>query len=101
MTQMTFTDGASRYTRITFAQARKRFNANLPFQICPVKLRPGMPFAVDMLVDPAHIKAERSLTPTYPTPESLFDATVVDFCFYNANCNETGTYAAFYLRETR
>jgi len=101
MTKMTFSDGAYLYQRITKAEARKRFNANLTFQICFVKMRPGGPWFLDMLVDPSHIKSERMLTPTYPTPESLFDATVTEFCYYNANCNETGTYAAFYIRTER
>lgn len=98
MTRNIITDGVSRYTRISKQEARKRFAADMPFQIVAHKMRPGMPFALDMLVDPAHIKRERSLTPTYPTLESLFDATVVDFCYYNANCNETGTYAAYYVK---
>lgn len=101
MTKMVFIDGASRYTRISKREARKRFNTNLPFQIIAHKMRPGMPFAFDMLVHPAHIKAKRSLSPTYPTLESLFDATVCEYCWYNANCYETGTYAAFYVREDR
>jgi len=96
-----FTTKAARYTRITKAQARKRFNANETFQICPSKLIPGGPWAVDMLVDPAHIKAERSTSPTYPTPESFFDATVCEFCYYNASSHDTGTYAAFYVMELR
>jgi hypothetical protein len=101
MTKHIITDSVSRYTRITKTAARKRFAANKPFQICAVKMRPGMPFAMDMLVDPAYIKTERSLTPTYPTLESLFDATICEFCYYNANSHETGTYPAFYIREER
>lgn len=97
MTQFTFTTNGQRYMRISKAQARKRFNADQTFQICPVKMRPGGPFCMDMLVDPKHIKQERSLTSTYPTLESLFDATVTDFCYYNANCHETGTYTAYYV----
>lgn len=97
MTRYTFNIAGQRYTRISKNEARKRFNADQTFRICPVKMMPGGPFCMDMLVDPAHIKQERSLTPTYPTLESLFDATVVEFCYYNANCHETGTYAAFYV----
>ena len=97
MQHHTFNINGQRYTRITKQTARKRFAANKTFRICPVKMRPGGPFCMDMLVDPKHIKAERMLTPTYPTLESLFDATVTDFCLYNANCHETGTYAAFYV----
>ncbi len=59
------------------------------------------PDGINRVVKCAHIKAERSLTPTYPTLESLFEATVTDFCIYNANCHETGTYAAFYVRSEK
>src|ERR1035441_2134184 len=91
------TDGATEYTRISKRQAAKLFAESKPFYIIAPKMRPGYPFSMGMTIDPKHIKAERSLTPTYPTLESLFDATVTEFCFYNANCHETGTYAAYYL----
>ena len=96
MNQITIRDGATTYTRISKRKARKMFNADHPFYIIAHKMRPGFPFSMGMIVDPAHIKTERSCTPTYSTVESLFDATVTDFCFYNANCWETGYYPAFY-----
>ncbi len=96
MNRYVITDGETRYTRITKDDARRMYNANEPFYIIAHKMRPGFPFSMGMIIDPAHIKAERSTTPTYPTPESLFQATVIEFCFYNANCHETGEYAAFY-----
>ncbi len=96
MLAYTIRDSATTYTRISKQTARKMFNAGQPFYIIAHKMRPSMPFSLGMTIDPNHIKAERSLTPTYPTVESLFDATVTDFCFYNAYCHETGTYAAFY-----
>jgi len=92
MTRNIITDKAYRYTRISKQAARKRFAANLPFQIVACKMRPGMPYAMDMLVDPEHIKAERD------GAVDAFDTTVEDFCYYNANCHETGTYAAYYVR---
>jgi hypothetical protein len=49
-----------------------------------------------MIINPSHIKAERSVTPTYPIVDTFFDATVREFEFYIANCHETGTYSAFY-----
>ena len=39
-------------------------------------VRPGFPFSMGMTIDSAHVKAERSLTPTYPTVGSLFDAAI-------------------------
>ena len=96
MTRHVITDGASTYTRISKREARKRWNKGETFYIIAHKMRPGFPFSMGMTIDPNHIKTERSLTPTYPTVESLFDATVTEFCYYNANCHETGLYAAFY-----
>lgn len=96
MTRHVITDGASTYTRISKREASRRWLTEEPFYIIAHKMRPGYPFSMGMTIDPKHIKAERSLTPTYPTVESLFDATVTEFCIYNANCHETGTYAAFY-----
>jgi hypothetical protein len=101
MTRHVITDGASTYTRISKREARKRWNKGETFYIIAHKMRPGFPFSMGMTIDPQHIKAEWSLTPTYPTVESLFDATVAEFCYYNANCHETGLYAAFYDVATR
>ena len=101
MTRYTVTDEATKYTRISKTEARKMFDADRTFYIIAHKMRPGMPFSLGMTIDPKHIKAERSLTPTYPTLASLFNATVTEFCWYNANCHETGTYAAYYLMSER
>jgi len=99
MTRHVINDGSTTYTRITKREARKRWNSNQGFYIIAHKMRPGMPFSLGMTVDPAHHKAERSPSPTWPTPESFFDALVCEFCLYNANCHETGTYPAFYVAE--
>ncbi len=96
MTRHVIKDGASTYRRITKREARNYWNRGESFYIIAHKMRPGFPFSMGMTIDPVHVKAERSLSPTYPTVESLFDATVTEFCHYNANCHETGTYAAFY-----
>lgn len=101
MTRHIFIDGASTYFRISKREAKKRWETGEPFYIIAHKMRPGFPFSLGMTIDPKHVKTERSLTPTYPTLESLFDATVTEFCYYNANCNETGTYVAFYDVRTR
>ncbi len=95
------TDSATKYTRISKFEARKMFNQGESFYIIAHKMRPGFPFSMGMTIDPNHVKAERSLTPTYPTLESLFDATLCEFCYYNANCHETGTYAAYYRMADR
>ncbi len=72
-----------------------------PFYIIAHKMRPGFPFRLGMTIDPKHVRAERNVTPTYPTVESLFDATVTEFCYYNADCHETGLYPAFYVVSER
>jgi hypothetical protein len=33
----------------------------------------------------------------YQEESRTFEQLVTEFCWYNANCHETGTYAAFYL----
>jgi hypothetical protein len=96
MQRYTIQDGATTYTRISKSDARKMFDAGEVFYIIAHKMRPGFPFSLGTTIDGAHVRAERSLTPTYPTLESLFDATVKEFCWYNANCHETGLYPAFY-----
>jgi len=80
-------DGASTYTRISKNEARKRFDAGKDFALCPVKLRPGFPWAPHMTVRSGEHKANGR----------TFEQLLNEFCYYNANCNETGLYAAFYL----
>ncbi len=96
MNQVVISDGYTRFTRISKREARKLFDAGKAFYIIAHKMRPGMPFSMGMTIDGAHVRAERQCSPTYPTPEHFFDATVTEFCWYNANCHETGTYAAYY-----
>jgi len=87
MNQITVTDSASRYTRIGKAQAVKMFESGEPFYIIAHKMRPGFPFSLGMMIDGAHYRDENR----------TFEQMNRDFCWYNANCHETGTYAAFYL----
>ena len=101
MTRHVIADGASTFTRISKREARKLWTLGKPFYIIAHKMRPGFPFSMGMTIEPARIKAERFATPTYPNADSFFDATVCEFCHYNANCHETGTYAAFYLVSAR
>jgi hypothetical protein len=97
----TFQDGATCYERISKQMARTMFDAGDVFYIIAHKMRPGFPFSLGMTIDGAHVRKERSTTPTYPTPAHFFDATVTEFCWYNANCHETGLYAAFYRMTER
>ncbi len=79
-------DGASTYTRVSKRIARKMFAENKPFYVIAHKMRPGFPFSLGMMIDPQRQKEENY----------QFDRTVNNFEWYNANCNETGLYAAFY-----
>jgi hypothetical protein len=87
MNHLVVIDAATRYERISKQQARKRFDAGESFYIIAHKMRPGMPFSLEMTIDSKHYQEENR----------TFDRMVTEFCWYNANCHETGTYAAFYL----
>ena len=101
MQRYTIQDGATTYTRISKSDARKMFRAGEVFYIIAHKMRPGFPFSMGMTIDPKpYLKehAERALSASavYSGSGYAFDTMLANFCFYNANCHETGTYAAFY-----
>lgn len=89
-------------TRISKHEAFKRFQRGEPFQICPVKLRPGLPWRPDMTVDPAHVKEDRAHMRQFSNCQNdnewvkkLFDDYVNSFESYNCSW-EAGYYAAYY-----
>lgn len=92
MQHMTFQDSATNYTRISKREARKRYDNNLPFAICPAKMRPGFPFASHMMVHPTDFKKQEL--------GRTFDKVVNSFTYYNCS-HETGYYTAFYLTTNR
>ncbi len=102
MIRHTFTDAASRYERITQRNAKRLFEAGKPFHIIAHKMRPGFPFSLGMNVDSASLLQDWKESygegphPTVPTL-TAFTKLLQDFCWHNANCHETGTYAAFYV----
>ncbi len=81
----TISDGHNKFVRITQTQARKRWAANEPLYVIAHKMRPGRPFSMGMTVFPAQY------------PVQTFDQMLANFCFHNANCHETGLYAAYYI----
>lgn len=85
------TDGSQTYTRVSKVEARKLFTAGKPFYVIAVKMRPGFPFSLGMVIDPVR----------YQDEGRGFDWMVSNFQYYNCDCNETGTYAAFYLVTAR
>jgi len=86
MKHITITDSTTRYTRISKAEARKLFACGKPFYIIAHKMRPGFPFSMGMTI----------FQPTYKEEGRTFEWAVDNFEWHNANCHETGTYAAFY-----
>lgn len=82
-------DSATVYTRISKADAKRRFERGEPVVFCPVKLRPGFPFA-------PHCTVTRNDAEHYSGVDR-FDTRVNEFEYYNCGCNETGTYTAFYV----
>jgi hypothetical protein len=73
-------------TRISKSRARKLWAQDKIIHFCPVKLRPGLPFASDIAYYPEEQK------------NNDFNKTVLNFEWYNCQMNETGYYTAFYLR---
>lgn len=88
MHQLAFRDEHNTYTRISKRAARKRYEAGLGVYIIAHKMRPGAPW---------HFGAE--ILPELDCDDVVipFDARVRNFNWYNANCHETGYYAAFYI----
>jgi hypothetical protein len=89
MNRYTITDRATRFDRITKAQARKRWENNQPIYFCPVKLRPGYPFNPGCTIFPAEYKNAVS--------HYTFGQCINYFIWYNCQHNEIGYYPAFYV----
>ena len=96
MERYTINDGNTRYTRITKRVARTMFNAGESFYIIAHKMRPGFPFSMGMVIDGAHYARENAERAKYELSQHDFEKVVQEFCWYNANSHETGTYAAYY-----
>ena len=86
MKKVIIQNGNTTYTRISKKKAEKLFNSGTDLLVaCPVKLRPGFPFACHMPL------------PNNNKTEERFEQVVNAFEYYNCTCNETGKYSAFYL----
>lgn len=104
MEKHVITDGASRYTRISKIEARKRFNNGESLYVIAHKMRPGFPFSMGMTIDgAANLK---DFAESYPNGHpnipgfNAFDRMLNNFSYYNCT-HETGYYAAFYLVSER
>ncbi len=97
MERFKISDGHNTFTRISKAQARKRFLAGKPVYIIAAKMRPGYPFSMGMLAHPAEYieRVETGLDSGCP-----FDNMARNFTWYNCTY-ETGYYPAFYVEESK
>lgn len=84
MQKIVISDSASTFTRISKAEARKLWGKE-DIEFCPIKLRPGFPWASHMLFFQSENDA------------ADFDKVVREFEHDNCTSKETGKYAAFYL----
>jgi hypothetical protein len=98
-----------RFTRISKREARKLFNENKSFVLCPVKLRPGSPWSSHCTIPTDTIKdykvqaawyAPDGITPSTELWEGTINNTAWtllydNWAFYNTSW-ETGYYAAYY-----
>lgn len=96
----------SNFIRVSKSVARTRLFSGLPVAFCPVKLRPGFPWSPHCTISPEHAAEKvrwalqwENCGPLAPTvlERAAFDSIVREFCHYNANCHETGTYPAYYV----
>lgn len=87
-------------TRITKAKARRLFEDGLPFRIVGCKLRPGPPFSMDLLIDPARwVDERRAHHPDWDYLTLVRNAwlrMIHDWAHYNASA-EGGTYPHYYV----
>ena len=83
------------WKRVPKKTARKLYDDGVTIRVCPVKVNPCnevYPMSYDMNIrDTFGIEALEW--------EKTFDARVNSFEYYNCNYNETGKYAAFYVKE--
>ncbi len=94
MNATTFSDGKTTYRRITKQAAFKRFCNDESFVLCPVKLRPGFPFAPHLNILPDRIRVYKECG----SNEAGFRSIVTYFEYANCQMNETGYYTAFYVQ---
>lgn len=83
----TWTENGFTFKRINKAQARRAYNNGLTVRFCPVNLRPGSSFRLDMDMN----KAQQNCAGVD------FEQLVNAFEFYNCQDSETGKYTAFYI----
>lgn len=88
-------DGATRFERVSKARAAQVWQAGAPLVMCPVKLYPFGAWRCGMLAQ--RDKADEEQRAAYGLNVDTFADRVRNFEWYNATCNETGRYTAFYV----
>lgn len=86
-------------TRITKAEARKRFAANQALYVCPVKLHPFPPLSSAALVFGANYEpceVDNSWKGEEPYTISAWDVMYNNWAYYNASW-EAGYYASYWV----
>jgi len=77
--------------KISKAEARRRFDQDLPVILCPCKLRPGGPFSSDVTIFPQAHKDHAKLVGSSDAWSTMYN----QWKFYNAS-HEVGYYASYY-----
>lgn len=83
------------WTRVSKRKARTLYDAGQTIRLCPVKINPCneyYPMSFDM-----NLNDKWDVEPF--DWEKTFDARTNRFEYYNCQYNETGKYAAFYVRK--
>lgn len=81
------TNSQTEYRRISKREAKRRFEAGEVVALCPVKLRPGFPFA-------PHCSIRRNDDEHWSGVDK-FETRLNEFIHYNCS-HAAGYYAAFY-----
>ena len=89
MNKVTGTLDGVRWYRTSKQAARNAYNAGQEVLICAVNLDPFS------MWKPGYVAKNDSIH----TYEEGFDGLIRNYCWYNATRNETGRYAAFYVKE--
>lgn len=87
MNKYRFTDNGKTWERITKKQARAAYNNGEDVLFCPVNIRPGTPWYLEIDVN-KNFEGYNGVS---------FEKAVNAFEFYNCINSETGYYTAFYL----
>lgn len=91
------------FTRITKAQARKRFAKNEAIYLCPNNMRPGTPFNMACLIYGKEYLEKAEGYRNHPDlwkgtlEKTAWDLMYNNWAFYNVDGGEMGTHAHYYV----